>query len=856
MGEGKRGLKERLAQAYGKLSDMVTARHLGPQGRQFDKEALHEEKWITAPCWHNCGGRCLNKALVVDGVVVRQKTDDTHPDSPDYMQQRGCQRGRTQRHQCFNPDRLKYPMKCKHWAAGGGYKSLRGKDEWVRISWEEALDIIAEETRKAKEQYGNQSIFSVGWATNQTQSRALAAYGGYTAAWGTVSLGAIPVVNMHMQGCLIGGVHDTMSVRKSKLIVMWGGNPAWSSAGNPTYKFLQAKEAGAKFIFVDPFYNPSAGVLGDQWIPVKPSTDAALLIGMAYHIITNDLQDQDFLDKYVVGFDADHMPEGEDPKGNFKDYVLGTYDGIPKTPEWASAICGTPVDVIKTFAEEICQAESLSFISTFAAARTHRGEQFVQAFLTVGWMTGNVGKPGCMVGFTCKERAGDTTMVDPGLVMAGSTGLTPIENPIFKYGYPGPPPAATDWQGFVWDEAWDAIVTGQYSAGVRGKQPCDIHVILNLGDGSTLNQLPNLNRGIEAFRKVDFVATSASALTTTAKYSDIVLPITTEWERCGRINAPNHGHGATRDIIIYARQVTKPLFEAKDDMWVERELCKRWGLDPDEIFPLSAEQMLFNQLAGAQVIKEDGQGYEPLLTITQEDIERMGVEGQPQEGRIPLTELEEKGIYQVRRSEGDNYGFIAFEDYIKDPEAHPIATESGKFEIYSRGLAKHINDFGWIHLPAIAQYHAPEEGAEATKSGPYPLQMYSIHYARRAHSVYDNIPILREAFPQEVFMNPQDAKARGIENGDIVKVYNEHGAMVRPVYLTERMMTGVTMIGEGAWVELDEETGLDKAGSTNMLTGTRPSGQGVQPYNTMTVEIEKSSVELAPDYKWKPRIVG
>ena len=105
-------------------------------------------------------------------------------------------------------------------------------------------------------------------------------------------------------------------------------------------------------------------------------------------------------------------------------------------------------------------------------------------------------------------------------------------------------------------------------------------------------------------------------------------------------------------------------------------------------------------------------------------------------------------------------------------------------------------------------------------------------------------------------MNPQDAKARGIENGDIVKVYNEHGAMVRPVYLTERMMPGVTMIGEGAWVELDEETGLDKAGSTNMLTGTRPSGQGVQPYNTMTVEIEKSSVELAPDYKWKPRIVG
>jgi len=109
-----------------------------------------EDKWVTAACWHNCGGRCLIKAQVSDGIVTRVKTDDTHPDSPDFPQQRGCARGRSQRMQAFSADRLKYPMKRKNWEPGGGNKELRGKDEWVRISWDEALDIVASEFKRAK----------------------------------------------------------------------------------------------------------------------------------------------------------------------------------------------------------------------------------------------------------------------------------------------------------------------------------------------------------------------------------------------------------------------------------------------------------------------------------------------------------------------------------------------------------------------------------------------------------------------------------------------------------------------------------------------------------------------------------
>ncbi|XWX61695.1 molybdopterin-dependent oxidoreductase [Desulfitobacterium sp. AusDCA] len=154
--------------------------------------ANKEGTWIPAACWHNCGGRCLNKALVVDGVIIRQKTDDTHEDSPDYPQQRGCLRGRAQRQQVFGADRLKYPMKRKHWQPGGGDKSLRGKDEWERISWDEALTYIADELKRVQKNYGNRSILHIGgWNSEITEmSRTLGSFGGYCEYWNTNSFGS------------------------------------------------------------------------------------------------------------------------------------------------------------------------------------------------------------------------------------------------------------------------------------------------------------------------------------------------------------------------------------------------------------------------------------------------------------------------------------------------------------------------------------------------------------------------------------------------------------------------------------------------------------------------------------------
>lgn len=259
-----------------------------------------EGKWITHACFFACGGRCVNRSLVRDGKVICQDTDSLHPDSPDYPQQRGCARGRSLRHAIFSKDRLKYPLKRKHWRVGGGDKELRGRDEWERISWDEALDIVASEVTRIKNKYGNKAILATGYEYRNVipglyTAPSLNAYGGCTVTWGQASQGAFPLVGNSMKGSYDLGAtdfSDRYEIRKAKLIVMWGQNPAWSQAGNPMYHYLQAKKAGARFVFIDSWFNPSMQVLADEWIPIRPGTDTALLLALAYVMIVHQVHDR------------------------------------------------------------------------------------------------------------------------------------------------------------------------------------------------------------------------------------------------------------------------------------------------------------------------------------------------------------------------------------------------------------------------------------------------------------------------------------------------------------------------------------------------------------------------------------
>lgn len=299
-------------------------------------EAFAEEvegEWRNASCWFDCGGNCVNQAYVKDGAVLYQRTDVTGEDTSEMPQQRGCHRGRSMRTLVFGADRLKYPVKRKHWEPGGGNRELRGCDEWERISWDEALDLIASETKRIIDTYGNSAILS---SERSGPGRFFNAIGGSTTMWSCWSSGGFYWTSQKMVG---GGwprhsltLSDRFEYYDSKLIILWGHNPVWSSQGNPILTFLEAKRRGARIIVVDPIYHDTAKVLADEFVPVRPCTDAALLLGIAHEMIVNDLQDQGFLDTYTIGFDSEHMPDGAAPKIILKTMCSARMMGFRRRP--------------------------------------------------------------------------------------------------------------------------------------------------------------------------------------------------------------------------------------------------------------------------------------------------------------------------------------------------------------------------------------------------------------------------------------------------------------------------------------------------------------------------------------------
>lgn len=829
-----------------------------------DHEAADEGRWIPVACWADCGSKGLNKVLVKDGVIVRSGTDDSE-DSPENPQLRACAKGRAQRQRLLGPDRLKYPMVRKHWAPGGGDKELRGRDEWVRISWDEALDILASELKRIKETHGNEAIYSPTPSTASIYTevaRTLSLFGGFVSDWASCSSGTWtatgPAIGLPRGRQNTGeDMNDFNDLPNAQLIVMWGYNPAWSRAGLPAYAMLRAKKAGAKFICVDPFFTPTAvamGVSEENWVPVRPATDTALVLGIMHTLLveddpkTNPLINWDFLNTHTVGFDADHMPEGADPKENLKDYLLGTFDSTPKTAEWAAEICGVHPDKIRELAREIATTEKVAILMSPAPARINNGDNWPQAIMTLGAMTGHLGSSGNMVG----SDGGHGWLVEGDQLVKGGTWIGRPTN--FPDVDPVPNPLAEVRMNR--NEVWDAIMTGKYTVG-KGETR-DINVqMLYFAKVERINQAAGTVKAIQAFRNVEFVVVQDMFLTPSAKFADLVLPITSLWERPGNMS-PGY-----REYMLLTSQAIDPLFESKDDVWVARELALRLGLDAERVQPYDTKQDLFNQIAKAEVINDETGEYERLVTITQEDIDKWGVMGEPQQGRVGLDEFQQKGIYRVEREKGDKHKHIMLEDFVKDPEENPLDSPSGKLEIHCQRLADSINAVGFSEIRPIPTYIPPVEGIEDTYAdwenkvkGEYPFQLLNLHVARRAHSNFDNTPWMREAFDHKIMVNPVDAETLDIVEDETVLISSRHGRILRRVHVTENVRPGVIGIGQGAWLDWDDDLQLDRGGCANVLCGNIRTGQGHQGWNSANIRIDKWEGEpLQPDYLWPQRIV-
>ncbi len=847
-------------------------------------EAAHAEEsdegtWIPCNCWADCGSKGFNKVLVKDGKAVRMGTDETHPDSPNCPQLRSCARGRSLRGMVFGADRIKYPMKRKGWQPGGGENSngqMRGRDEWERISWDEAYRYIADEIERITAEYGNDSVLIPGYVAslfgNWDIGRLMSLHGGYLEHWGACSSGAWGSL-AKVYG-LAEDTNDRMDLRNADLIVLWGSNPAWSRTGLPTYDYLQCKAAGTKFITIDIFRNATAQGLEADFVGVRPGTDTALALAMAYVLLRDDseetpLVDWDFLDRCTVGFDADHMPEGAAPEDNFKDYVLGTYDGQPKTPEWAAEICGVSPQVIESLAHEIGGTERVSIIMSPAPSRTTNGAYWCQAIMTLGAMAGCIGKPGCCCGSDAGHswlQGGYLTLLTGGSILGEpswtTSGQFPMEwNPVggasIENGAPNgmyKTPEEPYYRVNI-NEIWTSILDGEFTTGYGKKRPCNVHMIWD-GHENVLNQAPGTMLGIEAYRKVDFVLAQNIVMTTTCKYADIVLPVTTQWERYGDFTA------AYREQMVWFSQVCEPMFEAKSDLEIAVELAPYLGVDPDLVCPVPHKQQVLNWVAAAQV--RSGDGFENLVSITEEDKEALGYDGPTQEGRMPIQQLKREGVYTFERTPDDGLDYVVLKAFRDDPEANPIATTaSGKLEVYCQAAADRVKNAGWNEISPLPKYEPAVEGYEETFSdwenkvkGEFPYQLVSVHILRHSHSSFANVPNLREAFDHPLYMNPIDAEEVGCQTGETVLVTSKWGRCLRPVLVTEIMTPGVLGLGQGAWAEIDEETGIDLAGCTNVLNGPNCVDCGHQAWNSCIVKVEKWEGEpLKPDFLWEPREV-
>jgi len=287
------------------------------------------DKIIRTGCpAHNCGGRCLLKVYVKDDKIIRLETDDRPTDSIDDPQLRACIRGRSYIRRQYHPDRLKYPLI---------RNGKRGEGKFRRATWEEALDKIVNEIKRIKSQYGNQSIY-VPYGTGsynqlngrQTAYRLFNFLGGSLGFYNSYSWAAISKATPYVFGTDITG-NQRQDWINSKYIIMWSWNPCEMRDGtNSEYFIKKAKENGAKVICIDPRMSMSAVSLADEWIPIRPGTDVALMNAMAYVMITENLYDKEFVEKYCVGFDKTQMPDGVDNEESYKDYILGIIDGVPK----------------------------------------------------------------------------------------------------------------------------------------------------------------------------------------------------------------------------------------------------------------------------------------------------------------------------------------------------------------------------------------------------------------------------------------------------------------------------------------------------------------------------------------------
>jgi len=715
------------------------------------------ETVVTSTCGHNCGGRCVVNAHVRDGRIVKISTDPRRW-TPEMPPLHACVRGFGQAERVNHPDRLKHPLR---------RTGPRGSGQFERIGWDEALDEVAHQMLRIRDTHGPAAILDCSRTGSLTplhgravSQRFLNMFGGCTELWSNLSSEAEIFAVKQTYGAKAdykSAGREPVDYVNSRLIVMWGWSPGDGTFGTGTMQYLKrAKDHGVRFVCVDPRRTRSSHRLADEHIFIRPSTDAAALIAMAYVIASRSLQDQAYLDRYVLGFDEAHLPPGAPADGSYRAYLMGEADGVRKTPAWAERITGIPAATLERLAIEFATSKPAALHCGYAPGRTIHGEQFHRAAYALAAMTGNVGISGGNSG----TSNGATGRCGIRLLPAGAN--------------PTGARVATSMLADLLDR------------GRAGDYPADIKMIYSVA-GDLFNQVPNVRRIIAAAQRVEFIVVHDHFLTPTALHADIVLPATTFWER-NDVHTPWAGAG---HYAIFMKQAIEAMGECRNDLDICTELARRLGI------------------TGYNDKSED----EWLRELTRGAID-------------DFDTFRERGLARLPAPEDA----VAFAREIRDPERHPFTTPSGKIEIYSMTLAAKPDPYGLGAIPPIPTWVEDEVDTR------HPLRMVTPKSRARTHSIHGNQPILSRADSDDVWINTADADARGIVDGQTVRVFNARGTTLLPARVTDRIAPGVVSIKEGAWFTPDP-SGSDTRGCANVLTADRASPAGAAPFNSCFVDV-------------------
>ncbi|EMH4164796.1 molybdopterin guanine dinucleotide-containing S/N-oxide reductase [Pluralibacter gergoviae] len=713
--------------------------------------------------------------------------------------------------QVHSKTRVRWPMVRKGFLASPeSPQGARGEDEFIRVSWEQALDLIDGQHRRIRARYGAGSIFagSYGWRSNGVLHKAatllqryMSLAGGYIGHLGDYSTGAAQAIMPYVVGGNEVYQQQTswpLIMEHTDVVVLWSANPlntlkiAWNASDEQGIAwFERLRNSGKRLICIDPMRSETADFFGDagEWIAPRMGTDVALMLGIAHTLVENDWHDSEFLRRCTTGYDI------------FARYLLGKDDGIAKTAEWAAGICGIEAVKIRELAA-LFHENTTMLMAGWGMQRQQFGEQKHWMIVTLAAMLGQIGTPGGGFGLSYHfANGGNPTRraAVPGSMQGSVAGGTdavdkiPVARIVEALERPGAP----------------------YQHNGMDRHFPHIRFIWWAG-GANFTHHQDTNRLIRAWQNPDLelVVISECFWTTAARHADIVLPATTSFERNDLTMTGDYSN----QHLVPMKRVVAPQHEARDDFTVFADLCERWESGGRERFTEGRSEMQWLESFYALAARR-GAGQQ----VTLPPFERFWVANE----LIEMPESDENGQ------------FVRFAAFRQDPQANPLKTDSGKIEIYSARIA----GFHYPDCPGHPTWLAPDEWRGSAR--PEQLELLSAHPAHRLHSQL-NYTSLRERYEvagrEPLTLHPDDARERGIADGDVVRVWNARGQVLAGAVVSDGIRPGVICLHEGAWPDLDRQAGgLCKNGAVNVLTKDLPSsalGNGCAG-NTALVWLEK-----------------